>query len=251
MSEAVLDIRGVTKTFGGFKALSDMNLTLYKGEILALIGPNGAGKSTLLNVASGALRPTSGDVVYNGASIAGLAPHRLVHLGIARSFQITSIFPRLTAAENVRVALMARRGLCARFLQPARNLLRDEVQHLLEQVRMAQRGDRLAGELAAGDRKRLEFAVALAGNPSVVLLDEPTAGMSAAERALVVDVVRDLNARSAVSLLFTEHDIDMVFALAQRIAVMHQGSKIAEGNPAEVRANPRVQEVYLGEHGHA
>ncbi|QIE56704.1 ABC transporter ATP-binding protein [Pikeienuella piscinae] len=251
MSGPVLELDRVSKSFGAFRAVSKVSVALEKGEILGLIGPNGAGKSTLLNLASGALHPTSGDIRYHGRSIAGAHPHALVHRGIARSFQITAIFPRLTVVENVRIALMARRGLCRDFLRPAGKMLKTEIATLLERVRMSDRAERYAGELAAGDRKRLEFAIALAGDPSVVLLDEPTAGMSGAERAVVVEVIMDLNAREGVSLLFTEHDIDMVFAIAQRIVVLHQGEKIADGAPTEVRASPRVQEVYLGEAANA
>ncbi len=249
MIAPVLEFDAVSKAFGGFRAVADMSVSLGKGEILAIIGPNGAGKSTLLNLGSGALAPTSGDVRHDGNSIAGQAAHRLVHRGIARSFQITSIFPGMDVAENVRIALMARRGYCRQFLWPAHRLLNDEIEALLAQVRMAEARNRLAGELAAGDRKRLEFAIALAGSPSVILLDEPTAGMSADERALVVEVLKELNERLGLSILFTEHDIDMVFALAQRIVVMHQGELIAEGTPQQVRADPRVREVYLGK-GH-
>lgn len=246
MSAPILEFEGVSKTFGGFRAVSEIKISLQKGEILAVIGPNGAGKSTLLNMGSGALRPTTGDVRHEGTSIVGYSANRLVHRGIARSFQITSIFPRMTVTENVRIALMARRGRCRHFLRPAHRLLNSEVDELLAQVRMQGARNRLAGQLAAGDRKRLEFAIALAGTPSVLLLDEPTAGMSGDERALVVDVLKEVNHRLGLSILFTEHDIDMVFALAQRIAVMHQGALIAEGAPESVRADPRVREVYLG-----
>jgi branched-chain amino acid transport system ATP-binding protein len=249
MTAPVLEFDAVSKSFGGFRAVMEMSVSLHKGEILAIIGPNGAGKSTLLNLGSGALEPSSGDVRHEGKSIAGHSAHRLVHRGIARSFQITGIFPGMSVAENVRIALMARQGYCRQFLWPAHRLLNDEIEGLLAQVRMAEARNRLAGELAAGDRKRLEFAIALAGSPSVILLDEPTAGMSADERALVVEVLKEMNERLGLSILFTEHDIDMVFALAQRIVVMHQGELIAEGTPEEVRADPRVREVYLGK-GH-
>jgi branched-chain amino acid transport system ATP-binding protein len=246
MSGAVLEFDGVSKVFGGFRAVSDVSVSLGKSEILAVIGPNGAGKSTLLNLGSGALKPTAGDVRHEGGSIAGHPAYRLVHRGIARSFQITSIFPRMSVGENVRIALMARRGYCRRFLWPAHRLLNDEIDDLLAQVRMRKARERPAGELAAGDRKRLEFAIALAGSPAVILLDEPTAGMSSDERALVVEVLKEVNGRLGLSILFTEHDIDMVFALAQRIVVMHQGELIAEGTPESIRADPRVREVYLG-----
>lgn len=251
MSAPVLEFKGVSKIFGGFRAVSDVSVSLGKSEILAVIGPNGAGKSTLLNLGTGALKPSAGDVLHEGGSIAGRPAYRLVNRGIARSFQITSIFPRMSVAENVRIALMARGAYCRRFLWPAHRLLNDEIDGLLAQVRMREARERLAGELAAGDRKRLEFAIALAGAPSVILLDEPTAGMSSDERALVVEVLKEVNGRLGLSILFTEHDIDMVFALAQRIVVLHQGELIAEGSPETVRADPRVREVYLGKGHHA
>ncbi len=248
---AILELSQVGKTFGNFTAVSGVDLTVGPGEMHALIGPNGAGKSTLLNLASGALRPTHGVVRLEGRSIAGVAPHMLVRAGIGRSFQITSIFPRLSVTENVRIALMARHRQCHRLLMPARRLQRDRVHAVLEQVRMEGHAERPAGELAAGDRKRLEFAITLAGEPKIVLLDEPTAGMSGAERELVTDVLRELNRRHGVAVLFTEHDIDMVFMLASRITVMHQGAKIADGDPLAIRADRRVQEIYLAEPAHA
>ncbi len=248
---AILELSQVGKTFGNFTAVSGVDLTVGPGEMHALIGPNGAGKSTLLNLASGALRPTHGVVQLEGRSIAGVAPHMLVRAGIGRSFQITSIFPRLSVTENVRIALMARHRQCHRLLMPAWRLQRDRVHAVLEQVRMEAHAERPAGELAAGDRKRLEFAITLAGEPKIVLLDEPTAGMSGAERELVTDVLRELNRRHGVAVLFTEHDIDMVFMLASRITVMHQGAKIADGDPLAIRADRRVQEIYLAEPAHA
>lgn len=246
----LLKIEGLSKTFGGFRAVRELNLVVSRGEIVALIGPNGAGKSTLLNMASGLLQPTHGLVFYNGRDVTHAAPNERVRLGIARSFQITSIFGGLTVADNVRIAAMAKRGLCWRFLGFARRLLDQEVHDLLAQVRLIDRTDSIAGELAAGDRKRLEFAIALASQPDLLLLDEPTAGMSLSERALVSDLIRDINDRIGVTVLFTEHDIDMVFALANRVAVMHQGEKLTEGLPAEVRNDRRVRQLYLGEEPH-
>jgi branched-chain amino acid transport system ATP-binding protein len=246
-----LELRRVSRSFGAFRAVGDVSLSIPRSERHALIGPNGAGKTTLLNVATGAIPPSAGEIRLDGKSIAGIAPYRLVHAGIARSFQITSIFPRLSVAENVRVALLARHGLCRRVFGFASRLLNDQVARLLEQVHMSQAFHRIAGELAAGDRKRLEFAIALAGDPRVMLLDEPTAGMSAAERTLVTQVVRSLNEEHGVTVLFTEHDIDMVFSLAHRITVLHQGSVVAQGTPSEIRSDERVRSIYLGEHVHA
>lgn len=251
MTDAVLELRGVSKTFGPFKAVTDMSLSVMKGEIHALIGPNGAGKSTLLNMVAGGLPPSAGEIMFAGRSIVGLPPHQIVHAGIARSFQITSIFPKLSVIENVRIALMARQGRCRSLFAPAEGVMQDDALALLEQVHMERDLNRPAGELAAGDRKRLEFAMALAGAPELMLLDEPTAGMSPEERSLVTAIIRKINATRGVTVLFTEHDIDMVFSTAHRITVMHQGSKLTHGEPAAVRANPRVRELYLGEAAHA
>jgi branched-chain amino acid transport system ATP-binding protein len=251
MTQPILQVSGLCKNFGGFRAVSDVSLQVGQGAIHALIGPNGAGKSTLLNLLAGGLQPSAGEILFHGSNIAGLPPHRIVAAGIARSFQITSIFPRLSVADNVRVALMARRGHCRSLIRSARRLMQAEVDALLQLVRLADAAPRLADELAAGDRKRLEFAMALGGDPQLMLLDEPTAGMSLDERALVVAILRDINVTRGVSVLFTEHDIGMVFSTAHRVTVLHQGRVIAEGPPAEIDAHAQVRELYLGEARHA
>jgi branched-chain amino acid transport system ATP-binding protein len=247
MSNEILQLRDVSMRFGLFTAVSNISINVAPGEIHALIGPNGAGKSTLLNMIAGGLVPTVGDILFNHRNIAGLPQHQIVRAGIVRSFQITSIFPNLSIADNVRIALMARQGRCRSMVAPVSRMLRNEVRALLEQMRIEQDPRRLAGELAAGDRKRLEFAMALAGDPKLMLLDEPTAGMSPEERIFVTGIIRDINATRGVTVLFTEHDIDMVFSTAHRLTVMHQGAKLTEGTPAEVRADRRVRELYLGD----
>jgi branched-chain amino acid transport system ATP-binding protein len=249
--DPILQLRGVGKMFDLFRAVSNMSLDVAAGEIHALIGPNGAGKSTVINMVAGGFRPTAGEILFRGRSIVGLPPHEIVQAGVARSFQITSIFTKIPVLEKVRVALMARQGRCRSPFAPAKSMLQDDAVALLAQVQMEHELDRPAGELAAGDRKRLEFAMALAGDPQLMLLDEPTAGMSHEERALVTTIIRDINVRRGVTVLFTEHDIDMVFSTAHRITVMHQGAKLAEGAPSEVRGDRRVREIYLGEAAHA
>lgn len=248
---AMLQLVDVSKSFGRFPAVTAMSLSVGQGELCALIGPNGAGKTTLINVITGHFLPDGGKVLFNNRSIVGLPPHRVCQAGIARSFQITSIFPRLSVFENVQIALMTRRGKCRDAVTPARRVLRDEVYVLLDYVRMVARAGDAADELAAGDRKLLEFAMALAAEPQLMVLDEPTAGMGPAEKVLVMDILRDMNERRGIAVLFTEHDLDVVFAIAQKIIVMHQGRKVTEGLPQEVRDNARVQEIYLGEHVHA
>jgi branched-chain amino acid transport system ATP-binding protein len=244
---AILSIENVSKLFGDFRALSGVSLDMAPNKIHALIGPNGAGKSTLLNVVSGHLAPTAGKVRYLGAVISGRPPHEIARRGVARSFQITSIFPRFTALRNVQMALLAQRGHCGEMFRSAAAMMRDEASALLALVHLGDDAERIAGELAAGDRKRLEFAIALAGDPQVMLLDEPTAGMSPDERAVVIGIIRAIRADRGVSVLFTEHDVEMVFTIADRITVLHQGACIAEGTPEDVRGNRRVQDVYLGE----
>lgn len=246
-SIGILTVDGVTKTFHGFHALSDVNLQLREHSIHALIGPNGAGKSTLLNVISGHLPPTRGRVLHQGRSISGRPPHEIARRGLSRSFQITSIFGSFSVFDNVQMALMAQRGMCTRLFARAAPLLREEASALLRLVHLDADAQRTAGELAAGDRKRLEFAIAMAGEPNVMLLDEPTAGMSPDEREIVINIIRSINETRGVAVLFTEHDIEMVFAIADHITVLHEGACLADGRPQDVRANPRVQEVYLGE----
>lgn len=243
----ILSVESLGKKFGGFHAVRGVDMAIHEGEIHGLIGPNGAGKSTFINLISGHLAPTSGAVIFHDEVISGLPPHQLVKKGIARSFQITSIFHGYTVFENVQLALLARKGRCGDFFRLVGGMEKDETAALLDQLGLSAQHGRRAGELAAGDRKRLEFAIALAGKPTLLLLDEPTAGMSHGERAMVTEIILSLNARQKLAVLFTEHDIDMVFNTAHRITVLHQGEKLAEGTASEVKANARVQEVYLGE----
>lgn len=251
MSRPILQLKSVSKSFSGFKAVSNMDIQLASGEICALIGPNGAGKTTLLSLISGTYRPTSGDILLNGASIAGMEPHRIMQAGLGRSFQITSIFPGMTVFENVQIALLAKRSCCTNLFRTSRRLFMVEVTRLLSLVRIEQFADRVAGTLPAGDQKRLEFALSLAGEPDVMLLDEPTAGMTAAERQMIVQVLRDINKESGMTILFTEHDIDMVFSLAQKVIVMKLGEKLVEGLPDIVRDDPLVKAAYLGSRANA
>lgn len=245
----ILVADGLSKYFGGFRALDGVSLDLLRGEIHAIIGPNGAGKSTFLNVVSGLFPPNSGEIRYNGDRIDHVPPHRRARMGIARSFQITSIFTGLSVAHNVQLAIMAQRGDCWQPFRIAGQRYWAEALEFLDSVGLAEMAARPSGELSAGDRKRLEFAIALAGDPKVLLLDEPTAGMSNSERAIVVDIIRRLAAERNIGILFTEHDIEMVFGNADRITVLHQGSLLVHGDPKSVRDDPRVREVYLGE-GH-
>ncbi len=247
----ILAIEDVAKSFGGFLALSGVNLRLGENSVHALIGPNGAGKSTLLNVVSGHHKPSAGQVLYCGEAISGRPPYEIARRGLARSFQITSIFAGFTVFENVQCALLAQHGQCTRMFCRAAPRLRDEAVSLLKLVQLDDQAWRISGELAAGDRKRLEFAIAMAGQPKVMLLDEPTAGMSPDGRTIIINIIRLINKTRGVAVLFTEHDIEMVFAIADHITVLHQGSCIADGTPEDVRADRRVQEIYLGEDGDA
>jgi branched-chain amino acid transport system ATP-binding protein len=245
----LLEASRIEKVFRGFRALGPLDLQVRRGDIHGLIGPNGAGKSTLINVLSGHLAPSGGRVVFEGSTLSGLPAHEVARRGIARSFQITSIFTGYTVLQNLQVALLAQSGRYRNVFRPAAPLLREEAAELLASVGLDDRRHAVAGELAAGDRKRLEFAIALAARPALLLLDEPTAGMSPHERDRITEIIRRLNREQGVTVLLTEHDIAMVFGLAHRITVLHQGEKLAEGSPQAVRADRRVQDVYLGEEG--
>lgn len=247
----ILQAEGLSRSFGPFRALDNMSLDLPRGDIHAIIGPNGAGKSTFLNVVSGLLKPTRGDVIFEGRRISSVPAHKRAAMGMARSFQITSIFSGMSVAANVQLAILAQRGETWNPLRIAGRRHWEAALTILERVGIAHMADRNSGELAAGDRKRVEFAIALAAQPKVLLLDEPTAGMSNAERRIVVEILRKLAKQENIGILFTEHDIDMVFENADCITVMHQGQMIARGTAAEMRSNSRVKEVYTGEDGDA
>ena len=242
----MLEVRGLSKSFSGFQAVCEVTLAVDKGQIAAVIGPNGAGKSTLFNLITGHLRPTAGQVVVDGRDITGVAPHRICGMGIGRSFQRTNIFPKLTVFENVQAALLAHRGLGRQFWSRSQGLYRAEGIELLASVGLAEEADSIAGTLSYGNQKQLELGIALASDPKILLLDEPTAGMSASETREAIALLERIAHERGLTLLFTEHDMEVVFSIAQKIAVMHQGRIIAEGDPEVVRGDAEVRRVYLG-----
>jgi branched-chain amino acid transport system ATP-binding protein len=246
-AEVLLEVRGVRKAFGGVRAVDGVSLALPRGEIRALIGPNGAGKTTLFNILTGQLRADDGQVLFRGERIDGLPPYAVWRRGISRTFQITATFATLTALENVQVARLARAGRTFTLLRPASRYEVGPARALLEQVGLADQAHRPAGVLAYGDLKKLELAIALANDPVLLLLDEPTAGMAPAERGALMALTAQIARERDLTVLFTEHDMDVVFSTADRIMVLHQGRVIADGPPKEVRADPEVQAVYLGE----
>ncbi len=244
---ALLQVVGVSKAFGGIRAVDGVSFDLPRGEIRALIGPNGAGKSTFFNILTGQLRADAGSAVYRGGQLLGLPPHAVWRLGVSRTFQVTATFATLSALENVQVARLSHVRRSRALLTPAQGLEAGRSLALLDQVGLADQAERPAGILAYGDLKKLELAIALANDPELLLLDEPTAGMAPAERGALMALTASIARQRNLTVLFTEHDMDVVFATADRIMVLHQGRLIAEGAPAEVRAHPEVQAVYLGE----
>jgi branched-chain amino acid transport system permease protein len=245
---ALLEARQLTRRFGGLVAVDGVSLVVEPLTVTALIGPNGAGKTTFFKILAGELAPTTGDVYFKEKRITGLDVARVAQLGIAKSFQITQIFPRLTVEENVLVpALAATRGafkLDAFVPLSGAKKAHEIAVHVLRQVDLFERRDLRASDLSYGEKRRLEVALALASQPEILLLDEPAAGMSPSERTAMVELLQEL--RKSVTIVIVEHDMDVVFGLADRVVVLQDGRQIAEGSPAEIRANPRVQEAYLG-----
>ncbi len=242
----VLAVAGLAKSFGGVAAVAEVTFAVASGEMLALIGPNGAGKSTCFNILSGQLRPDRGEVLLGGETITGLPPRAIWRRGVGRTFQITATFASMTVRENVQMALLSHHRRLWRFLRPARSHFADEADALLAPVGMEDQAERCAGELAYGDLKRLELALALAHAPRLLLMDEPTAGMAPSERGGLMALTRRLAAERDIAVLFTEHDMDVVFGVADRILVLDRGRLIAEGSGAEIRADANVRAVYLG-----
>jgi len=246
MSAPLLAVRGLHKRFRGVRAVDDASFHLAAGEILALIGPNGAGKSTCFNCIGGQLTPDEGTVRLKGRRIDRLPPRRIWRLGVARTFQVAASFASMTVAENVQVALLSRARRLHDPLTRANRFQRGRAIDLLARVGIADLAERPCGLLAYGDVKRAELAVALANDPALLLMDEPTAGMAPAERARLMALVSRLAHEQGMAVLFTEHDVDVVFDHADRVAVMHEGAVIADGPPQRVRNDARVREVYLG-----
>jgi branched-chain amino acid transport system ATP-binding protein len=243
----VLETRGLSKSFGGVRAVSGVDLAMPRGEIRALIGPNGAGKTTFFNMLTGQLIADAGEVRFKGERLSGLPPHAVWRRGVSRTFQITATFATLTALDNVRVGRLSHLGKTYSMLESSRGLQADEARALLDQVGLAEQADRVAAVLAYGDLKKLELAVALANDPEVLLLDEPTAGMAPAERGALMALAERIARARGLTVLFTEHDMDVVFSVAQRIRVLHQGRLIADGAPEEIRGLAEVKRVYFGE----
>jgi branched-chain amino acid transport system ATP-binding protein len=242
----ILELRGLTRHFGGVHAVDGFDLAVRRQEIVAVIGPNGAGKSTMFNLVTGQLSVSGGDILFEGRGIRLLPPHKRTRLGMGRSFQLNSVFPSLSLYENVQIPLLASMRGPKRYLAPAGPRFRDQVMSVLEEVGLADYARRPAGVLSHGDKKRLEIAIVLALEPSILLLDEPTAGMASEDRASVMDLLVGIVRRRQLTMVFTEHDMDTVFAHAERLVVMERGRKLAEGPPEEVRKDERVREVYLG-----
>ena len=242
----VLEVDNLSKSFAGVPAVSNVSFTVAAGEMLALIGPNGAGKSTTFNMVGGQLRPGAGTVRLNGHPITGLPPRAIWRLGVGRTFQVTATFASMTVRENVQVALLSAARQSWNPWRPATRRLAPEADALLAQVGLQDQAERGAGVLAYGDLKRLELAVALVGTPRLLLMDEPTAGMAPAERTGQMALTRRLASERGLAVLFTEHDMDVVFAAADRILVLNRGEVIAAGPPEAIRGDARVREVYLG-----
>uniref|UniRef100_A0A7C4MMU8 ABC transporter ATP-binding protein n=1 Tax=Desulfatirhabdium butyrativorans TaxID=340467 RepID=A0A7C4MMU8_9BACT len=244
----ILEVRHVSRNFGKFQALSDVSLQVPKGRLSALIGPNGAGKTTFYNVISGRYRPTTGTVHFDGEDVTGLAPHRLVARGMLRSFQITNVFPELTVLENVLVPLIVHHRAEYAFLKSlaGRSDWVEEAEAILERVGLRDMRHRVVSTLAYGDKRLIEIALVLARNPKLVLLDEPTAGMNPEETDRMIHLIQELADQSGTTFFITEHDMKVVFSVAQQIYVLHQGSLLAEGTPEDIRANDMVKQAYLG-----
>jgi branched-chain amino acid transport system ATP-binding protein len=243
---SVLAIRSLAKAFGGVHAVDDVSFDVDKGEFLALIGPNGAGKSTCFNMINGQIRPDRGQIMFEGENIAGLPPRSIWRRGVGRTFQIAATFGSMTVAENVQMALISHARQIFRPWTAAAALHRDRAIELLAHVGMADTADRACRELAYGDVKRVELAIALGNDPRLLLMDEPTAGMAPKERNELIALVKRLVVERGISVLFTEHSMDVVFAFADRIIVLARGKLIADGNARSIRDDPKVQEVYFG-----
>jgi len=245
----ILEIRGLWKNFGKLAAVAGVDLNFQEGEFTSIIGPNGAGKTTLFNVITGRFAPSSGTIRFNGKNIAGLTPYQISRLKLSRIFQITNLFPELTVYENIKVSVLAKRKETSKIftLSKTRSQADEETERILEIIGLSDKKESMCGSLSHGDQRSVEVGVALATDPVLLLLDEPTGGMGPEETDRMVQFVRTLQETQKVTILLVEHDMSVVFSVSKRIVVMHQGAVIADGNPDEIRKNDKVREAYLGE----
>ncbi len=242
-----LELHNVTKLFGGVAAVADVSLCVESNQIFGVIGPNGAGKTTLFNLISGYYRCDRGKILFKGEEIQGLSPEAIVAKGIGRSFQITSFFPDMTVWENVQAAVLVKNRQSWSLFSDVSNASRQETETILGHVKLFERKNELAKTLAAGDRKKLELGIVLGTGANFLLLDEPTCGMSPTETRATVELITMIVEQMKLTVLFTEHKIDMVMGISSHIAVMHFGSIIATGSPQDIRANETVQQIYFGD----
>jgi len=249
MAAALLQIENLNKSFGRVQAAGNINLTIEEGVLTSIIGPNGAGKSTLINMLSGSLPADSGRIFFQGADITDLPIHRRVRLGLCRSFQVVNVFPELSVFDNIQIPALAVRNRSRRlFGSLAKETgVHREVNEILEMIGLASEAKTVASALSHGDERVLEVGIALAARPKLLFLDEPTAGMNPRERVRILDNIRQLSEQGRTTFVIVEHDMDIVFSLSQRVIVLHYGEVIGDGTTAEIKSNPRVREVYLGE----
>ncbi len=242
----MLEVRGLSRSFGGFIAVNRANLDVNQGEIVAVIGPNGAGKTTLFNLITGLLKPDGGRILFKGEDITGLPTYKTCKKGMTRSFQVVNIFTRQSVFENVRISVLSQQQRTFNLFTPSQKMANRETREILEKVGLIDRKDRVCGLLSHGDQKVLEIAIALAGKPELLILDEPTAGMSPEETTRCIDLIKQLSQNLGLTILFCEHDMELVFAIANRIMVMVRGATVIQGTCDEVRRNQQVQDAYLG-----
>ena len=243
----MLRVDSIKKSFDGFLAVNEANLVVKEGEVIAVIGPNGAGKTTLFNLIAGQLKPDTGRIIFKDEDIAGVPPYEICKKGISRSFQVVNIFSRLTVFENVQVAILSHQKKTFKLFSPTKGQVIQETSDILNNVGLTDKANSISGSLSHGDQKVLEIAIALGNRPELLILDEPTAGMSPEETSFTIDLINRLSAELGLTILFCEHDMELVFSIAHKIMVMQQGRSIIQAKPDQVRDNKEVQEAYLGD----
>ncbi|MCK4787527.1 MAG: ABC transporter ATP-binding protein [Desulfobacteraceae bacterium] len=244
---AILETKGLKKSFGGLMAVAGVDMETQDGQIHSIIGPNGAGKTTLFNLISGYYPCDEGQVFFKGRDITDLSPQKIVKMGMGRSFQVTNIFPKLSVFENIQATILYRGGKGLSFFSEVRRLALEETKEILSMVELIEQAQEMAGILSAGDRKRLELGIVLATKPDLLLLDEPTCGMSPGETANTIELIKKIAQEKSLTVLFTEHKMDVVFSISSHITVMNFGAIIAAGKPDDIRTNEKVQKIYFGE----